>query len=164
MITVTAFGPFGTVSRNPSEILGRALFGENITVLPVSYEAVDKFLDELPSDTEKLLMLGIAVGSKEIRIEREATDEVGPTYDNGGVRRCNEQTTRVAGRLLNGIAPGSCWRESNDAGRFLCNYIYYQATVRFPNTATGFVHVPPFSAMPFPIQLVRLRRLVNLIS
>ena len=149
MITVTAFGPFGTVSRNPSEVLGRALFGENLTVLPVSYEAVDKFLDELPSDTEKLLMLGIAVGSKEIRIEREATDEVGPTYDNGGVRRCNEQTTRVAGRLLNGIAPGSCWRESNDAGRFLCNYIYYQATVRFPNTATGFVHVPHFPPCPF---------------
>ena len=164
MITVTAFGPFGAVSRNPSEVLGKALFGDGVIVVPVSFAAVDEFLGEVPPGTTKLLMLGIAIGSTEIRLEREGSDEVGQNLDVDGVSRHREKTKSLRGKLLSEVDSSACWAESTNAGNYLCNYIYFEATQKYPDVATEFVHLPPFTAIPYAVQLTRLRRLFNLIS
>jgi pyroglutamyl-peptidase len=162
MMLVTAFGPFADVKLNPSEVLARSLSGDEAIILPVSFSAVDDFLDSLPS-TARLLMLGVGRGDSQIRIERCATNRIGNHPDIDGRTIPREQTETLNGSLLADIHACSCWEESRDAGGYLCNYIYYEATRRHPHVSTGFVHVPPFSKIPFAIQAVRLQRLVNLI-
>ena len=164
MITITGFGPFGRVKHNPSGVLAKLLHGERAVILPVSYAAVDEFVQRIPAGTTQLLMLGVAPDSKYIRLERAASDERGQIQDNDGESRCCEKTDTVRGSLFDGIEACSCWKDSFDAGKFLCNYLYYRTTKARPEISTGFVHVPPFTVMPMPIQLVRLRRLLNLIT
>ena len=164
MMTVTAFGPFGNFKINPSEVLGRALFGDKLMVLPVSFRAVDDFLAELPAGTKKLLMLGVAAKAKHLRLERTATDHIGSRCDIDDVSRNREKSTSAQGTLFNRLSAADCWIDSNDAGSYLCNYIYFEASTRYPGIATGFIHVPPFSAVPFPLQLIRLRRIVQQIQ
>jgi|SRR5688572_16933836 len=160
---VTAFGPFADIKRNPSEVLARALFGDYAVILPVSFAAVDAFLDNL-QPTDRLLMLGVGRGDKRIRIERSASDYIGKIADVTGCTKPREKSDTLQGTLLTKVCACDCWEDSDDAGGYLCNYIYYEATRKYPNIATGFVHIPPFTAMSRPIQEIRLRRLVNLIS
>jgi pyroglutamyl-peptidase len=164
MMLVTAFGPFANIKRNPSEVLARALFGNNAVILPVSFAAVDEFLDNLPIGTDELLMLGVGRGDRGIRIERTASNRIGPTPDINGVSKAREKSDSVSGTLLKSVPACDCWDESEDAGGYLCNYVYYEAIKKHRDISSGFIHVPPFSAVPFPLQSVRLRRIVNLIS
>ncbi|MEO7453595.1 MAG: hypothetical protein ABIV13_02395 [Fimbriimonadales bacterium] len=163
MMLVTAFGPFANVNLNPSEVLARSLFGYEAIILPVTFSAVDEFLDNLPP-TDRLLMLGVGRGDSRIRIERCATNRIGNRPDIEGRELPREKSETLKGSLLADIQVCDCWEESNDAGGYLCNYVYYEATKKHPRVSTGFVHVPPFSKIPFPVQAVRLQRLVNLIS
>lgn len=161
---VTAFGPFGRFSSNPSEVLGRVIFGDRLVVLPVSYRAVDRFLDTVGVDTV-MLMLGVAGCAAEMRIEHVARYANGGTADIEGECRPREGDHFLQGRLWEGVDLRSdCWRESRDAGDYLCNYIYYESSRRFPNMKAGFVHIPPFSAVPIQLQACRLRRLLHKIS
>jgi pyrrolidone-carboxylate peptidase len=162
MITVTAFGPFGKFKHNPSEILGRTVVGDSLVVLPVSFSAVDDFVRSLPNEG-KLLMLGVAGNAKSIRIERVATSCVGESRDICDERRHRGNSGKVCGQLLQKIAASDFCHDSEDAGDYLCNYLYYEATSARPAMQTGFVHVPPFSTIPMPIQAVRLKRLFNLL-
>lgn len=59
-------------------------------------------------------------------------------------------------------------RLSQDPGRYLCNYIYYQALQR--NLALGaplnalFVHVPPFSVVSQDVQTQVIKKLLSMIA
>ena len=54
---------------------------------------------------------------------------------------------------------------SNDAGCYLCNYIYYQALRRLPpNVGVGFVHVPPLAVLPLDEQRLQLSRLIDAVE
>ena len=160
-MTVTAFGPFGPFRTNPSEVLGRYLYGDGLIVIPVTFAAVDYFVENLPESTERLLMLGVARNSTHMRIERFGSDFVGSTPDISGELRSTELATRLEGTLFTGLQACDWCLDSDDAGNYLCNYLYYQVMKRHPNVMTGFVHVPPFSAVPFALQAVRLKRLIN---
>jgi len=158
---VTAFGPFDNFSVNPSEIIGRMVFGEQLIVLPVSYRAVDDFIATVPPATESMLMLGVASKARELRIERVARFANGRAEDNGLESRERSGEECLRGRLFDSLIESShCWKESNDAGRYLCNYIYYEATSRLVKTKTGFIHVAPLYALSRQLQACRLRRLV----
>jgi len=155
---VTAFGPFGRFSVNPSEVIGRTLFGDDLVVLPVSYRAVDEFVGTVPQDT--LLMLGVAARARSIRLERIASSSIGNTLDTEAESRTRSGHDSVKGTLFDTIGLSDCWQESDDAGGYRCNYLYYEATKRLPRAKTGFVHVAPFSNLPMRLQLSRLRRLI----
>jgi pyrrolidone-carboxylate peptidase len=158
---VTAFGPFGRFRVNPSEVIGRMVFGKRLVVLPVSYRAVDEFLDSIPQGTESMLMLGVASKAKEVRVERVARYSNSCLKDNELEARERSGEDSVIGKLLSPLTDRSdYWIESSDAGGYLCNYIYYEATTRFPKTKTGFIHVAPLTAAPMQLQACRLRRLV----
>lgn len=59
-------------------------------------------------------------------------------------------------------------RLSEDPGRYLCNYVYYQALQR--NVTAGeplnalFVHVPPFSAVSQETQTLVIKKLLSIIA
>ena len=158
---VTAFGPFGAFKKNPSEVLGRMIFGSDIVVIPVTFQAVDEFVANLPETNDKLLMLGVAGRAKQMRFERVGTDAVGELADASGQSRPRESTDRLIGTLFENTAPCDFWVESENAGDYLCNYLYYEVTKKRPSIRSGFVHVPPFTAVPLPLQAVRLRRLIS---
>lgn len=160
-LVVTAFGPFGKFKENPSEIVARMVFGDHFTVLPVSFSAVDQFLGKVPNSTTHLLMLGVSERARTLQIERTARSTIGSLPDIDGCVRESEKSGEVHGTLLQCNSPSACWIESFHAGDYLCNYIYYEATVKLPHIKTGFVHVPPLTRVPAALQAVRLRRLVG---
>lgn len=161
---VTAFGPFGNFRVNPSEVLGRAVLGDRLTVLPVSFAAVDDFLGSLEGKSGRLLMLGVSNKATNLTIERTASDAVADLPDIDNACKPRPQSNKRPGRLFSRLAPSHLWAESDDAGTYLCNYIYYQATTRLTDFETGFVHVPSFAKLPLPIQAVRLRRLLAAVA
>ncbi|MDQ2985732.1 MAG: hypothetical protein M3R13_03285 [Armatimonadota bacterium] len=158
---MTAFGPFGKFKDNPSEVVARMVFGDRVAVLPVSFSAVDEFLDQLPGDATHLLMLGVSVNARNLQIERTARDKIGSLPDIDGCVRERAGAWEIQGALFENAGPTDCWIESFDAGDYLCNYIYYGATRKLSHIKAGFVHLPPFTVLSAALQAVRLRRLVG---
>ena len=57
--------------------------------------------------------------------------------------------------------PFANYRASDNAGCYLCNYVYYRALRRFPTKRVGFVHVPPLEVLPLDVQREWLARLLK---
>lgn len=163
---VTGFGPFGTVTVNPSGFLAEQC-GREHRLLEVSYRAVREFLARLdPESFDRLLLLGVASGAKKCRVELFARNLIGPTPDvHGevpGPREIVPNAPRVLGgtlwdgtRLLSPklIADHPRLVHSFSAGAYLCNYIYFEALLRFRDKKVGFLHVPLEEDMPLEEQL-----------
>ncbi len=163
-VLMTVFGPFGDFKRNPSEmVLEYALrhgafdgCAVDWVVLPVAFGAVDDFIEGIQIGSyDAIIHTGVAAGGLRPQIEERA---------------CN----RVKGRDVHGIAlegvidkrgpalltsPMSrhiwdslccCDRDigialSEDAGAYLCNYIFYKSLLRFgADTGVSFLHVADF--------------------
>jgi pyroglutamyl-peptidase len=159
-LLVTGFGPFGDFAENPSSVLA-ATSGSPFEVLEVSFRAVDAFLDQVSGDApESLLCIGVAAKAEKIRFETVAHNKIGPTPD-------------VCGEVwgpgpINAAAPpmhaGTLWNPmllqetslsepSSDAGGYLCNYLYFQALSRLPQSRIGFLHVPSFEKIRDEVQV-----------
>jgi pyroglutamyl-peptidase len=169
---VTGFGPFGSISKNPSANLAESC-GKPFCVIEVSFRAVDTFLQELdPASFKKLLLIGVAGGAESFRIETVARNEIGAAPDVAGevwgpgpieprLPRQLAATLWSAPELLSECAD---WAPSVDAGTYLCNYIFFQALRRFPEKSVGFLHVPPFEKVATEEQRRRLERILDLLE
>ena len=169
MTLITGFGPFLSVTDNPSGRLA-AESGLPHRVLEVSFDAVDEFVEGLdPADFETLLMLGVAGRASTMRVELVAHNVIGSTPDvRGHVQGPSAispmHPAQLAGTLWTGpelLNEGDGWVPSVDAGDYLCNYIYFRAAQRFPDKPVGFLHVPPYEAMPFEEQRELLDRILG---
>ena len=150
---VTGFGPFGSVTDNPSGRLAEGC-GRPFEVLEVAYEAADAFLARLdPRSFDALLMLGVAVSRDRPTPELMARNWKGEVPDvrgkslpgpiEEGEPLLLEATLWEAGLVAElSVDPGLF--ASMDAGSYLCNYLSYRALRRFPEKRVGFLHVPPF--------------------
>lgn len=154
---VTGFGPFGTVTDNPSGRLAEGS-GRPFQVLEVAYAAADAFLAAVdPEGFDTLLMLGVATSRDRITPElfarnwRGAAPDVrdvtlpGPIED--GQPLLIESTLWNA-HLVAGLSVSPGLFASLDAGSYLCNYLSYRAIRLFPQKRVGFLHVPPFGKVP----------------
>lgn len=171
---VTGFGPFGTVSRNPSGFLAEQS-GREHRLLEVSYRAVREFLARLdPESFDRLLLLGVAAGATKCRVELFARNLIGPTPDvHGevpGPREIVPNAPRVLGgtlwdgtRLLSPklIADHPRLVHSFSAGAYLCNYVYFEALLRFREKRVGFLHVPLEDDMPLEEQLAGVKEVID---
>lgn len=170
-ILVTGFGKFPGVRRNPSAEIARQS-GFPFRVLPVTFDAADEFINEIKDDPPKrLLMLGVAPSSH-MRIEtvarngihgrRDQSGEVriGPIADEGALvlestlwtRELCAEFTKGQNRLV---------RTSDDAGLYLCNYVYYQALRKLDRTQCGFLHVCSPKYISIQAQKRRLNQLIS---
>ena len=161
---------FGGLDVNPSALLAKSC-GRPFELLEVSYAAVDQFLDGLASRSssfDRLLMLGLRGCGTAIEIERLARNHVGAEPD---VRR----EVRGPGRIdftgpetlpttLFDPLPAASVSPSDDAGCYVCNYIYYRALTNFPQLRVGFVHVPPPVVMPLEVQRPLIATLLGAIE
>lgn len=147
---VTGYGPFGTVTENPSGLIAARL-GSPHQVLDVTFCAADTFLDEfgaMPYDA--LLMIGVAASAERMRLETVARNRIGHSPDVAGVVMGPGPVNAAAPRQLH----ASLWsgfeqwldspdfEPSVDAGDYLCNYLAFEAARRYPKRETGFLHVP----------------------
>jgi pyroglutamyl-peptidase len=164
---VTGFLPFGPHRVNPSALLAETS-GRPFELLEVSYAAVDRFLDSVHARRhafDRLLMLGLRGSGAAIEIERLARNLVGPDPDVRGEVRgpglVEPDAPQTISETLFGPSAFSAASWSDDAGCYLCNYVFYRALRRLPDKRVGFVHVPPHNVIPFPAQQLHIARLIE---
>jgi len=155
-IFVTGFGPFGDFESNPSERLVRSLHLQQFEILPVSFQAVDRFAREpLPPEIRALVLTGVAPKADKIRLERTARNHVSETRDIEGVSLHTgvidpDAPQQIVTTLFSDWPePNEGCTFSDDAGTYLCNYAFFQCARLMPNLKVGFVHVPPFENVSF---------------
>jgi len=175
-ILITGFGPFPGAPFNPSAALAKALARkrrpalagiERAThVFATTYASVDRDLPKLFAQKQKpdiVLMFGVAGRRRQLCIETRARNAVSLLFPDAGGRRPQHGTIVLRGpAALKGNAPFARLavaaekqaRLSRDAGRYLCNYIYWRALeqVRGTRPLVQFVHIPPVSAKPRPLR------------
>ncbi len=166
-ILLTGFGPFPGAPFNPTALLVARLARlqrpalADITIVPhvfaTSYAAVDRELPRLIAKhrPDALLMFGLAPRTRFIRIETRARNALALLPDAGGARPRGRAIAKGEPHALTMPAPARRLLAaahaarlpaglSRDAGRYLCNYLCWQAAQaarRGPRIA-AFVHVP----------------------
>lgn len=156
-ILLTGFGPFGTIKQNPSQQLVEAS-GHPHRIIPVTFEAADLTLKTIEGDNwEILLMLGVAEGRNHLCPELVARNLIGDVPDVNGVvgtGRIDPDAPTQLPTTLWTTEDVDTWSQvhpiqaSDDAGSYLCNYIYFRALQRFPLRRVGFLHIPTFKSVP----------------
>ena len=193
-ILVTGFTPFPGAPVNPTEHLVAALKSDpaglpagaelRAETLPVEYARVPGVLDALGRDfsPDIAIHFGLSARATGFTLERLARNAIAARKpDNAGVLPAPACIVEGAADLpstlpLDAMAAGLaaaglpvCW--SDDAGGYLCNYLFYLSrSPDFPGFApaiSGFVHVPllkeaePENAGALPLaDLVRGAKLV----
>ena len=170
-ILLTGFEPWGKSRINPSGEVARALGGH---VLPVDYEGAERKILRLilAKKPDAILMLGLARRRTRISLEARARNEdfcgEGPwsrsrrpiRTDGTAFLETRLPIARLRRRLgEEGIAASL----SRDAGRFICNHVFYVA-LEAARGPCGFVHLPPFTALPRSRQTEAVRILLEALA
>ncbi|GGF73050.1 peptidase C15 [Azorhizobium oxalatiphilum] len=163
-VLVCGFGPFPGMPSNPSSRLATALgrlarpaLGDVevvVRLLPTTWEAVAEapaLLDEVQPDA--ILLLGVAGRRRQVCVETLAFNRAADAPD--ALRRhpparalaagapARLTTTAHPGRLLHALRKVPA-RLSRDAGRYLCNAVYFRMllALRDKSVPLVFVHIP----------------------
>ena len=131
-IVVTYFEPFGGRTTNASKEVVSLLNGFQIKELPVSWNRVVENIDDL-----------LSAGSyRQITIERTAHN-IANGKDNDGVIKNDEPIINGGVDLKTTFEISTLpYSISDNAGKYLCNYTYYQALLKTKETKVLFIHLP----------------------
>lgn len=143
-VFVTYFEPFGGRNTNASKEVVSLLKDYQVFELPVSWEKVPSIIDDLINDKpDYLFMIGEADSYKEITIEKIAHN-IAHGVDNSGANKDNEPIINGGTDALTTTFDLSKlpYRISENAGKYLCNYTYYQALLKTKKTKVLFIHLP----------------------
>jgi pyroglutamyl-peptidase len=174
-VLITGFGRFPGAPFNPSGPLARALgarrrpafagIRRTVHIFQTSYAAVDQDLPKLIATVKPdiVLMFGLAARTPYLRVEALARnaksilfpDVSGHRPDQRAIAR-GKAAQRGAAPFTRLIAAGRSARAptrlSRDAGRYLCNYVYWRAleASRSGTTLAQFIHIPPLPKVKRP--------------
>lgn len=163
-VILTGFGPFGEVKENPTQKLIELLKNEmqnelyQFFILPVSYEYCSEWSSKnIDSNTSLVVHFGVAANSKLIRIERTAKNLIGSSNDVDGTSGQGKISESDSTIIQTGIdvpelvdslcSSGMECEVSDDAGDYLCNYIFFKS-LQVKSDQVLFVHVPPEKELP----------------
>lgn len=164
-LLLTGFGPFPGAPRNPSaEVVARIAegtagrrFGVEIVphVFDTTWAAVDRLPDLLAATRPDLVLhLGLKRRARAITVEAFGRNRVlRAAVDAAGIAPASTvlvtgapprlPATLPVGRIAERIAARGLPVEiSKDAGRYLCNGLYFGSLAR-GDRPTGFLHLPP---------------------
>jgi pyroglutamyl-peptidase len=166
-VVIAGFGPFPGAPFNPSAALAQALARRRrpalaglactAHVFATAYAAVDRDLEKLfAAKPDVVLMFGLAARRRHVCIETRARNAVSVLFPDASRYRPQESVIAARKpRSQRGNAPfahllaaartgGVPVRLSRDAGRYLCNYAYWQALqqARHGRALIAFVHIP----------------------
>ncbi|GIX97567.1 pyroglutamyl-peptidase 1 [Caerostris extrusa] len=164
-VLVTGFGPFRNHAENSSWLTVKELLNLNITdyniiakELPVEYDFVSKEVPELWEKFKPKLVIhcGMSEGSRCLTLEKLAHNEDYQGTDiKGQVPQLNICCEKGPSKLCTAIDIEAVLEDvsssdvcvkvvaSENAGRYLCEYIYYTSLNISKHTV--FVHVPPIN-------------------
>jgi pyroglutamyl-peptidase len=170
-VLITGFGPFPGAPFNPSAALAKALarrrrpaladVERTVHVFATTYVSVDRELPKLfAQKPDIVLMFGVAGRRRRLCIETRARNAVSLLFPDASGYRPRHGVIKLRGpAALTGNAPfarlagaaGTKARLSRDAGRYLCNYVYWRALeqVRGARPLLQFVHIPPVGTKPW---------------
>ena len=174
-VLITGFGRFPGAPFNPSGPLALSLAKRRrpafadvrraVHVFETSYVAVDRDLPKLLArhKPDIVLMFGLAARTPYMRVETRARNTMSMLFpDVSGFRPTDRAIARGKpdarghapfARLLRAArASGTRGRLSRDAGRYLCNYVYFRAleASRSGTPLAQFIHIPPVARRPRP--------------
>jgi pyroglutamyl-peptidase len=169
---ITGFGPWDDHAVNPSGVAARALGGVE---LPVDFVDAGRELRKLVrrQKPDLLLMLGLAPAREKLHLEAVALN-VDHHEEKGGNYRWRKSIVkgrpaaletrlpleRIQGKLT---AAGFASTISHHAGTFLCNHVFYLGLTLMKGPC-GFVHVPPFKALPQARLVQAIRTVVHAVA
>lgn len=178
-LLVTAFGPFGGRELNASSLalagLRKSFPGIHSRILPVdAVIAPSRLISAIRRiKPHALLMLGEAGGSREIRLESTAWNELdfripdiaGRQYAPRPIRRAAPvslpSTLPLAEIYARIAAHGHPVTFSDDPGRYLCNLLFFRALHELAQDGSaipaGFIHLPLERDYPTPRAVEALR-------
>ena len=172
-VLIAGFGPFPGAPVNPSGVLAQSLvrrrrpafskITRNVHVFATSYAAVDRDLPKLLGEKPDIVLLfGVAGRRHQVCVETRARNAVSVLFPDATGWRPSRGTIRPGSpNTLTGNAPFVRMlaairaskvpaRLSRDAGRYLCNYVYWRALERalhgYP--LVQFIHIPAASLKP----------------
>lgn len=182
-VYVTGFGPFEGVPENPSSFIVSQL--ANVIIfdheLEVSVDAVNaavikyfRILKEDESARPIIIHFGVATGSKTIKLEVLARNKANFRLSDirGVVLRDNQivndapavlMTTVDVDHLLTQV-DSNLVHSSEDAGEYICNYLYYKSLFKLGSFADVlFIHLPLFEEIREDVQLESINHIVTLL-
>ena len=173
-VLITGFGRFPGAPSNPSGPLALALAKRRrpafadirraVHVFETSYAAVDRDLPKLLAKHKPdiVLMFGLAARTPFVRVETRARNAMSILFPDVTGFRPADRAIVPGNPPLRGAAPfarllGAARasrtrsRLSRDAGRYLCNYVYWRALeASRSGTLAQFIHIPPVAKRPRP--------------
>ncbi len=198
VLIVTGFGQFSGVVDNPSMRIVEALqdqeFASMLSVkclfynLEVSVDACNSFIrdmDEIKDSFFLFLHIGVHHSSESLRLEGVAyntmnfrvpdqsgfqplNDCIDPSVCLGNSLGSSLALGTLCAKLNNSIGSTTAVALSSDAGRFLCNYIFYKSLMFLqkkgqPETSL-FLHIPPFETIEKAVQIDIVKKLCVLLT
>jgi pyroglutamyl-peptidase len=166
-VLIAGFGPFPGAPFNPTVLLTKALARRRRPALAgieledhvftTAYAEVDRDLRRLLArKPDAVLIFGLAAGRRHVSVETRARNAVSLLFPDASGRRPQHATIDIGKpRSQAGNTPsvsllralrrsGVRAHLSRDAGRYLCNYAYWQALrqVDGKRPLVQFVHIP----------------------
>jgi len=176
-VLLAGFGPFPGAPLNPSAAVAQALarrrrpaladLDRSLHVFPTAYAAVDHDLPKLFADKPDIILIfGLAGRRRQICIETRARNALTVLFPDASGQRPSTgvieagRTEALLGRapfhhlLCAARANNVPIRLSRDAGRYLCNYVYWHALKRaLPHgTLVQFIHIPALARPAQPLR------------
>jgi pyroglutamyl-peptidase len=170
-VLITGFGPFPGAPFNPSAALAKALarrrrpafaaLDRTVHIFATAYGSVDRELPKLLAQKPDIvLMFGVAGRRRQLCVETRARNALSVLFPDASGYRPQQGIIKLKGpTALRGNAPFArllgaartrtrASRASCDAGRYLCNYLYWRALehLRQNGPLTQFIHIPPVSS------------------
>lgn len=174
-VLITGFGRFPGAPFNPSGPLAKAVGKRRrpafadiervVHIFETSYAAVDRDLPRLLKvhNPTIVLMFGLAGRTPHLRVETRARNAASILFPDVTGFRPADRTIAPGKPALTGRAPfarllaasrasGMRSRTSRDAGRYLCNYVYWRGleASRSGTPLVQFIHIPWVPIMPRP--------------
>ena len=171
-VLIAGFGRFPGAPYNPSAPLARAVARRRrpafadvrriVHIFETSYAAVDRDLPKLLTQHKPdiVLMFGLAGRTNFVRIETRARNARSVLFPDVSGYQPMEREIAPGQAPLRGTAPfvqllaasrasRTPTRLSRDAGRYLCNYVYWRALeASRSGTLAQFIHIPPVGRKP----------------
>jgi pyroglutamyl-peptidase len=187
-VLLTGFDAFGNWSTNPSALVTQAVAGpagDTVVgnVLPTSYSRAGSAIERLllSHRPQAALLLGLHPKAEQLVFERVARNrDDSPARDNDGVQHVSRVIVPGAPAQYAGTLPWAALHgrarceqvdavDSDDAGGFVCNHVYYRAVHCVAGcgllTQVGFVHLPDCASSADLDRVVRcIRAFVRLLT
>lgn len=155
-IVITAFEPFGEFDTNSSYLALERLNYLDIerVVLPVSYPDAYVVLREIVKECDFIILLGMAASRTKISIEERAKNLLEfKIPDNNRQIITNRLISDEADEflyskvdidnLINYLNKEFDLYKSNDAGTYICNYLYFKVLQTY-DAPSIFIHLPNY--------------------